>query len=818
MNILASYNWIKEYLDTKVKPEEFARRVSLSGPGIERSHPQAPLFANMVVGKVLEVKPHPNADKLRLAVTDLGGTTATIVCGGSNLEVGMKVAVALEGAKVLWHGQGEPVTLEPATIRGVKSEGMICAANEIGLADAFPHAEREVMDLSWCTAKPGTSIAKAFELDDTVFDIEVTTNRPDAYSIVGLAREAAAILGEKFTWKETVTPTPSKKSGPVPLEVKLEAPELCTRYQAVVMDKVAVGPSPWWVKNRLRMSGIRPINAIVDITNYVMLELGQPMHAFDYDKLAGGMIVVRKARKGEKLLLLDGTERELAPDQLVIADAEKPVAVAGVMGGEHSGVSPDTKVIVFESATFDAVSVRRTSRALDLRSDSSARFEKGLPEELTQAAIARAVELCERIACGRVAGKLADVRGDQRKRKKFPFRPDRAAALIGVDIPAKRMFDILKSLGFEVAKKPSSAKASEGKGMKYEVTVPYWRERDIEDERDFSEEIARVYGYANLPSELPTGELPRREHDAVLLAEDGAKTFFASVGYTEFINYSFISREAVVKADYDPDACLKVRNELSADFELMRPSLIPGMLQAIAENEGLFPEGRVFEASNVYLKKDGANLPDERSTLLLAAYGPAGDDAHFRAVKGALEPFCPGLGRTIEMVRIGVDAAGTRWHPGRTVELRANGKFIGTLGDLHPEMLGRFGIDGKVCMAEIDLMAFVAAGRVSGGYAPIPQFPPALRDIAVVVDERVEYADMLGVINARAAKDTDHLLHEVSLFDVYRGKGIDAGKKSVALHLEFLHPHRTLTAEEVDAQVDAALIALADACGAIRRG
>lgn len=784
MNILASYNWIREHVALKEGAEDFARKISLCGPAVERLHPQAPAYEKMIIGQIKGVKPHPNADKLRLVATDVGGEKPLeIVCGGSNLEPGMKVVVALVGAKVKWHGQGDLVELKPAEIRGVKSEGMICGANEVGLADAFPHAEKEIMDVSWCKAKPGTALARAFELDDTVFDIEVTTNRPDAFSIVGLAREASAVLGGKFLWKESVVPSVPKAATQLPLSVKNNATKLCTRYQAVVMTDVTVGPSPWWMKKRLLMAGIRPINVVVDITNYVMIELGQPMHAFDYDALEGNAIVVRTAKAGEKILALDGKEYPLQDGQLVIADEQWPVAIAGVMGGEDTGVRESTKTIVFEAATFDPVSVRRTARNLNLHSDSSLRFEKGLPEDLTQAALARAVELCQEVACGRVASPAADLRSAPHKKVKYSFRPEKAEELIGVAVPKKEMLAILKSLGFGVT----------GSGKKLEVTVPYWRERDIEGERDFVEEIARVHGYHNLPSVMPTGEIPAAKHDRLMDAEEHAKSFFRAAGLTEVVNYSLVGRDLLEKAALDPSKALRVANPLSADFEFLRPSLIPGALATIRDNAGLFPEGKLFEVSRAYFPREG-ELPEERTNVLVAAYGLTNDDRIFREVKGLLEAYCPSVGAGHLSFGRATDAK--LWHPGRSAAITVGGTRFGTLGEIHPNVLRAFGIDGRVAILDFDLAALLDECTVSRQYVAPPQFPPVLRDLALVVPEKTEYADLEIAMSGASA-----LLKKIELFDVYRGKGVEAGKKSVATHLTFSTGERTLTAEEVDAEI-----------------
>jgi len=800
MNILASYNWIKEHVQLKENAEQFARRISLSGPAVERAYPQAEKYSKMVIGKIVEVKPHPNADKLRIVATDVGGEKPLeIVCGGSNVAVDMKVVVALVGSKVKWHGQGDLVELVPATIRGVASDGMICGANEVGLEDAFPHAEKEIMDVSWCTARPGTSLAKAFELDDTVFDIEVTTNRPDAFCMVGMAREASAIFNTKFLWKEPVLPSLYKGAKVVPLEVKVSAPKVCTRYQAVVMDDVTVGPSPWWLKKRLLMAGLRPINTVVDITNYVMLEYGQPMHAFDHAMLAGGVITVRNAKEGEKIVLLDGVEKTLSAGQVVIADAKRPLAVAGVMGGKESGVTEATKTIVFEAATFEPVSVRRTARALNVHTDSSLRFEKGLPEELTQAALARAVELCQEIACGRVASKAVDVRSVESKKEKHAFRPARAAELIGVALPEKDMVGTLKRLGFVVSK---------GAKGKYDVTVPYWRERDIEGERDLVEEVARVYGYVNLPSEMPTGALPETEPDALLDAEDRAKLFCQGAGYTELLSYSIVPRAHFEKCGWDAEAAVRVSNPLSADFEFMRTSLVPGMLQTVQENQGMFPSARLFEVSQTYHKTQGG-LPSEKSRFAAAVYGPETDDRAFLAVKGLLEAYADEQAVRLTFAR---REDSTLLHPGRGVEVFAEGESVGFLGEVHPSVRSAFGIDGRFAFFEVDLKDLLAR-RVEGKrYQPAPLYPSMKRDLAAIFQEYAEYGDV-----ADAARAVSTLLESIELFDVYRGKGVPEGKKSIGVRMTFSAPDRTLTTEEVDAEIASITTTLGEKFGAIVR-
>ncbi len=492
MNILASYNWISEYLTHDLTVEEFAKRHTAAGNSVERMHDLREGLKRIVVGFVESVEKHPNADKLRVADVNVGTAVVKIVCGGVNLKKKQRVAVALPGARVRWHGEGDPVELVESEIRGVKSHGMICAAVELGF-DLLPQGDHEIWDLTKLTkAEPGTPVSEALGLEDFILDIEVTSNRPDCLGIVGQAREGFAAVGGKFSWK----PKALKVEDSLPaLSVRVEDAELCPKYEAVLLDGVKVGPSPWWLQKRLVLAGHKPVNNVVDVTNYVLLELGHPLHAFDADKLTGNAVVVRRAKAGETLKTLDGKENKLTTDMLVIADATAPVAVAGVMGGEASGTSEATTRVVLESATFHKVSIRRTARALNLQTDASLAFEKGLSAQATHAALARAVELLKKVAGARVASAPFRFEAKPYQAPVFSFDPKKAEALMGADLAAKDMAAILKRLGFGLAKN----------GREFSVTVPYWRDHDIEHSRDFVEEIARVYGYANIASVLPVG-------------------------------------------------------------------------------------------------------------------------------------------------------------------------------------------------------------------------------------------------------------------------------------------------------------------------
>ncbi len=782
MNILASYDWLKEYVDLgTLSAEDFAARVSLSGPGIERLYPQGVELDRVVLGHVLEVQQHPNADKLRLAVTDLGSKKATIVCGGSNLEAGQWVAVAKEGARVRWHGEGELIELKPAEIRGVQSEGMICAANEIGLFDAFPHGEREILDLGkslpGLKMKPGTPMSEVLGLTgDHVMDIEVTTNRVDAFCMVGLAREASAILNKKMIW----APSKFPKAGSKKLNVTVQDKELCPRYMAVRIDDLKIGQTPWWMKRRLLSAGLRPINTLVDITNFVMLELGQPMHAFDADKLQGDKIIVRKAKAGEKMAALDGKTHLLREGMLVIADAEHPQAVAGVMGSEASAVSSGTKSVIFEAASFNEVSVRRTARALNLYSDSQLRFEKGLSTEAPADALARAIELCLELCGGKVTSSVADVRATKYKPASYSISFDKIAELIGVAVKPKDSIDTLKRLGFSI--KSDSKKLT--------ATVPWWRDHDIEDGRDLVEEIARVAGYSNLPAIFPAGR-SKRKTDQELILENVVRSIAKGAGLTETYTYSFTSRQALEKAGYDPLSMLRVQNPLTADFEFMRTSLLPSLLQAAEENHERARVQKLFEVQRVYYPKASGwkELPEEMLELGAAFLGK---DNAWREAKGFVEHLLSELGvQGVTWKRLENDAF---WHPGRTAQARKGTHLLATVGEIHPNLAARYGFEGRMAMIDMPLHEVFHVTSDAGRYVAIPVFPPAKRDLAFIVQQDVEAQDMID-----AMKKTDPLVRSVEWFDTYIGKGVEGGKKSVAFHFEIGAADRTLESAQVDA-------------------
>lgn len=782
MNSLVSYDWLKEYVDLSgISPEDFAKRISLSGPAVEKIIPQGADLEKIIIGHVQEVHSHPNADKLRIATVDCGSCgKLSIVCGGVNLKADQWVTVALVGARVKWHGEGDLITLEPVEIRGIPSEGMICAADEIGLAEAFPHEQRHILDLSHALPgvklKTGSSLASVLGLEsDVVMDIEVTSNRLDAMGMVGMAREASAIVGRDFLWKSVTLPK-KNKNGPA---VKLSAKKQCGRYMAARIEGVTVGVSPWWMKRRLLSAGIRPINTLVDITNYVMLELAQPMHVYDAAKLEGS-IEVRLARAGEKIRALDGKEYELNDSIAVIADDQKPIAIAGVIGGENTGVSVATQEVVFECAAFDVLTIRRGARALNVQTDAQLRFEKGVSTQSPPDALARAIELTLELCGGSVVG-ITDREIASYKPLKFSVTSHEVTNLIGVPVPQKKMLETLKRLGFHV----------KAVGKKISAVTPWWRDHDIEESRDLIEEIARVEGYANIPAVLPVG-IATKPTDPELLWESRIRHVSQAAGLTETYSYSFVSKALMAKAGYDGDKMLHVQNPLTADFEVMRTTLLPSLLQVASENRERFAEQRLFEVSNVYYPThdEWIELPDEQLELGALFIGM---DAPWRVAKGYVEHVFEtmGLSENIGWKRLSKDDF---WHPGRTVQAFHNGTLIATIGEISPKIARAFKLDGPVALVDMPAEYVITQAHTHRAYTAISSFPEAKRDVAIIVDHRVEYDDV-----ARHIQRVSPLITSVEWFDTYRGPNLPEGKKSLAMHIVFSSVDRTLESAEVDA-------------------
>jgi len=798
MNIMISYSWLKEYLHTDLTPDVFAARMTNAGNSVEHLYSLSALYEGMVVGQIKRLSPHPNANKLFIVHTDIGGKEVEIVCGGVNLEEGMKVAVALPGSRVRWHGQGDLVTLEETEIRGVKSTGMICAANELGF-EKLSQGEKDIWDIGSLTDAPvGTSLVKALDLEDTLFDIEVTTNRPDAMSVIGQAREGGAVTGDPFVWQPPTVIIPDGISKTA-LKVEVQAPDLCPKYQGILIEGVNIGPSPWWLQKKLLQAGYKPINNVVDVTNYILHEYGQPLHAFDADTLEERTIVVRRAKKGETIAALDGTVCELTPEMLVIADAKKPVAIAGVMGGLETGTQDKTIRVVIESAIFDPLSIRRTARALNLPSAASQLFEKGLSAPSTDAALARAVELIVQVAGGTVASPVITKEAEPFREKRLLFDPARANALMGLELPKEEMVQTLQRLGFEV----------DPQGAAYHVTVPYWRHHDIEASVDFTEEVARIYGYDRFPSVLPTGSLAGLAQDHALLWQRRIKQLLCGAGFTEVYSYAFTSREHLEAYGYEVEKeAIRVENPLSVDQEFMRPSLIPSLLATIETNQGQEPCGDLFELAPVYLPK-GSDLPSQTLSLVLAVYGKEGEENFLRA-KGILERFLRQVG--VRSWKLDREVDTNRWHPARSARILVSDIPMGVIGQVAPKITEAFGVSPSIVLISLDAEALIAQCTTAHTYEPLPLYPPVKRDIAFVIDIKTEYEAIVEALQTQSA-----LLDTVELFDVYRGSHVGEGKKSLAIHLSFRAADRTLEAVEVEAEIQTLIEMLAKRFSATMR-
>ena len=802
--MLISKKWIQEFGATPkgLTDAELAQMLTLSTVEVESVKDQAVALEHIVVGVIESVSSHPNADKLRICKVDVGSTPPArggargggsrivqIVCGGTNVAAGMKVAVALPGAWVKWHGEGELVEIKKTKLRGEDSEGMICSSNEIGLSQT--EGDHEIRDLSDVDAKVGTSLATALGLDDVIFDIEhkSLTNRPDLMGHYGMAREVAALTKSKLASYEPKKIPAGKGVG---LSVKVEDAQACPRYMAVAMEGIVVGDSPDWIKHRLEACGVRSINNVVDVTNYVLLELGQPMHAFDADVL-GDKIVVREAHPKEKITALDGKTYQLDPSMLMITDSKKPMAIAGVMGGEGSGVSEKTTRIVFESANFDPVSVRKTSTQLALRSESSARFEKSLDPNLCESALRRAVELMAEVSPGaRVASKVIDEYPRPPKSISVSLTTDLVNQRLGTEIPAKDMEDILTRLGFEVRAKKEALS----------VTIPSWRAiKDVSIVEDVIEEIARIWGYDKIESALPSFSIAPPVQDSVrLLARGVRKTMSLGLGATEVYRYAFVAPEILQTLGFAPGDHLKLANPLADDRPYLCQSLVPNLFDTVLINHRTFPVVSVFEIARVFfgaMKGDedgqGGTLPAQPYHFGIA-YSAQGDESPIVELRRQVETTLTTAGFDVTFREM-VDPE-TWMHPSRAAEILVNGKKCGILAEARSDVAQALGIDRRIAIAEMNLTMLAAIERTSALFSPIPQYPDAKRDLAFTVVERTPAAAL-----EQAVRKTSVLLVEYDLFDLYRGKGIEEGHKSMAVHMAFRSAQKTLQAEEVDEQM-----------------
>ena len=789
--------WLnEEFVDlSHVSDKEYVDTMTVFGQKVETYERMDAEIRNVLVGRVESIVPHPNSDHMFICQVDVGQQELVqIVTGAQNVKQGDLVPAALHNS---WLPGGVHIT--KGKLRGEKSNGMLCSFAELGLTqNDLPDAYADgIWILNDKDCKPGDDINLVIGNDDTIVDFEITNNRPDCYSIIGLARESAAAFGLKMRHHEPVVKGSNAGDIYDLLDVEVPAEALCNRYSSRMVANVKIGPSPKWLRQRLRANGVRPINNIVDITNYVMLEYGQPMHAFDYRYVSSGKIVVREAREGETLTTLDGNVRQLKEGMLVIADDDKAIGLAGIMGGENSEIMEDTTMVVFESANFNGTSIRQTALALGMRTEASGKFEKSLDPMMTIPALQRACELVELLGCGDVLGGIIDIINYVPEQKTLPLEPEKINKLLGTDISREDMIKYLELLEVSV----------EGN----EIIVPSFRP-DLNLMADIAEEVGRSYGYNEIPiTAFKTSTQGGYSPEMKLEAKAG--TLCRGLGYSEIITYSFVSPTVFdqirLPADSPLRNAMKIQNPLGEDTSIMRTIALPSMLEILGRNSAYHNKSvKLYELAKVYLPTEGSLLPQEPKKLLLGTYG-SGET--FFTLKGELEAIFAGLRLKKASYRAMKDDPS--YHPGRCAQVSIDGVDVGVLGQVHPIVAKNYGIDAEVYCAEIDFTALLALQLPDATYVPLPKYPSVSSDLALVCDEEITVAQVEDVITASAGK----LLRGIRLFDIYRGTGVPEGKKSMAFSLELRADDRTLTDADSEGVVSKVLAALAEKLGAALR-
>ncbi len=795
-----SREWLNEFVNVTASDKEFAEAMTLSGSKVETTTQEGEGIQNVVVGQVKSLVRHPDSDHMWICQVDVGkgGDPIQIVTGAQNVKEGDLVPVALDGSTL--PGGKE---IHAGKLRGELSDGMLCSFAELGLDQRdFPAAYADGIwilsdDAELTGLTLGQDIRAAVGLDDHVVEFEITPNRPDCLSVIGLAREASATFGAPLKLH-----TPEVKGGADGnlaelLDVETPAADLVPRYTARMVRNVKIAPSPKWMRERLRASGVRPINNIVDITNYVMLEYGQPMHAFDYRYVKGGKIIVRRAEEGEKLTTLDSKEHTLTANHLVIADEDRAVGLAGIMGGENSEIVDDTTDVVFESACFDGTTIRKGALALGMRTEASAKFEKGLDPMNTLPAVERACELVELLGAGEVVDGVIDILNFVPQPTVLTLEPEKINALLGTEVDRETMVSILKSLDFTVGGD--------------QVTVPSWR-GDVRRMADLAEEVARFYGYNNIPTTLMRGQTTLGGFSPAEQVESRLGASCRALGFDEIITYSFISPTYYDKIRWPQDAqrrkSFKILNPLGEDTSIMRTTTLPSMLEILTRNYNFRNKSaRLYEVGRTYTPGGKDGLAIESKYLTLGAYG--GMD--FFTLKGVVEAILKEL--RCDNISFVAVTENPSYHPGRCAAVWAGGQVLGVLGQVHPLAAKNYGVDTEIYAAELSLAALMDAKGADPVYTPLPKFPAVTRDIAVVCDLAVT----VGVLEDCIARGAKGLLKEVTLFDIYTGAPIPEGKKSVAFNLTLRADDRSLTAEEADADVSAILALLEQELGATLR-
>ena len=792
-------NWLKDYVDIDMDTKEIADGLTMSGSCVETIEYRGKDFCNVVTGKITKIEKHPDADKLVVCQVDIGAGTVQIVTGATNVNEGDFIPVALDGAIL-----ADNLKIKNSTIRGVQSQGMLCSIDELGYTQAdYPEAPEDGIYIFPEEVPLGICALELLQIKEDIVEFEITGNRPDCFSIIGLARETAATFDKEFKYPEITVKEAGEGVASDYVSIEIKSPDLCPRYAARIVKNVKITDSPLWMRHKLSCAGIRPINNIVDITNYVMLELGQPLHAFDIDDIADGKIIVRNAKDGEKITTLDGTERTLDSSMLVITDPKKAVAIAGVMGGEGSKITENSRGIIFESANFNGPNIRATSKKLGLRTDASGKYEKGLDPNISMDAVNRCAQLVELLGCGEVVEGVVDCYPNPQGVREVRFDPARINALLGTDISESDMYAYLSRLGIKAAN-----------GV---ATAPTFRS-DLEIEADIAEEIARIYGYNNIETSLgrgiPTaGKLNNKQQIERLI-----RNTMTSLGFSEAMSYSFESPKVFdalrMPVESEFRKCAVVRNPLGEDFSIMRTTPLNGMLKNLSTNYNRRnQEAMLFELARVYLPKQLplSELPDEIDTLCAAFYSKD-KQKDFYYLKGVCEALFEAVG--ISKVQVEPETEMTFMHPGRCAKFSAFGRDIGFLGEVHPEVLENYEIGTKAYVAVISCDVIYERANLVKQYQPLPRYPAMTRDIAMLVSDDVLSGQIENIIKKRGGK----LLESVKLFDVYKGEQVESGKKSMAYSITFRAPDRTLTDDEVSEKMETILTSLEKECGANLRG
>lgn len=789
-----SMKWLSDYVDVNVTPREYAEALTMSGSKVEGYEIEGEEITNVVVGKILSVEKHPDADKLVVCSVDVGTETIQIVTGATNVYAGALVPVALNGSTL-----PGGVKIKKGKLRGVESNGMMCSVAELNVTvNDFPGAIEDgiliINDIGeQCT--PGQDIHDALGLNDISVEFEITSNRPDCLSVIGLARETAVTFGKPL---KLHTPEVKNETGDINdiLSVEVKNPNLCKRYIARAVKNVKIAPSPRWMRERLRASGVRPINNLVDITNYVMLEYGQPMHAFDLKYVSGSKIVVRNAEEGETIKTLDDVERKLSPEMLVIADEKAPSAVAGVMGGEYSGINDDTHTVIFESACFDGVSVRRTAKKLGMRTESSARFEKGLDPNNCMPAVQRACELVEMLGAGEVVGGYIDIDNSDKEPVKVTYDYEWVNRFIGIDLPKDEHIKILESLGFT---------------FDGDVCIAPSFRSDIEHKADLAEEVARIYGYNNIPTVPMAGMAKAGLTDRQKFEKKLSETLLAC-GCSETCTYSFISPKFYDKINLPADSALRnslvISNPLGEDTSIMRTTAIPSMLQVLSLNyNNRNAYAHMYELATEYIPTEADKLPYEKVSAVIGMYGNGAD---FYTIKGVVENILECANIKDYDVKAVTD--NPTFHPGRCAEITIGDETVAILGEVHPSVLNNYEIGTKAYIASVDVDILYKNKGEENKYCPLPKYPATSRDLAMLCDDSLPVLSIEKAIRSAAG----NILEKVTLFDVFKGKQIEEGKKSVAYNITLRAADHTLTEEEITRAVNKIIKALENLGAALR--